>query len=750
MQPRLVLSALVLMAAVPALAEPYYVEGPQDDEDGFIAAGDFDYLINPLPIAVNHTGLWASNIRIGTFENAAEATLVGGNNGAVFQEMTIQSLINSGLLDGQLSGATGLTLQGINTDDADGSSVTNSATGIIRGGANGAWVSGNLGTFRNAGLIEGGDTGMVVINAGVPDEEDGGIDGLINGEQGTITGGHYGLFISHSRLGALVNHGTIAGGAVGLMLDQSRIGAFLNAGRVASSDGTGLFVRGDAPLIDNTGTIEGVVGIQFSAHSPGGGMVRNAGIIRSMNADGTAIDFDHVEDPEAEQFDRDDVLTLLAGSSITGALRFGRGKDQLDISGFSGSAVLDVYDLEELVRGDRIVRFPAGGLRQLTLPEPPLEPEEEEPPPSDPQPEDPPPPDPDPQQEPPPQQPPGTGTGTGTGTGGGTTLVVVSPDLFAGANVGAGQMALVHGLNTFLDSRAWSAPPASGFSHAAAPVPSGATAVLSELDTRPAAARLWGDVFGSRSAGAASTNVGGVAAGIDGAVGARLLLGGVASYAAGATRLAGGQTITTQTGAFGLYGDYDAGVLAIDFSLLAGLQSHQSARLISTPGGTETARASFTGAFIAPALSVTLPLYEDGRTSVAARAGATYVAGTTGSYAETGSSMNLGVGERRISTFDGRLGLEAAQAGVPGVSGTLRARAGVLAQVNGGSASVPVTLLGETSAAQTPGSTVLGAYAGAGVEADLGAAVLAVNADGSLRTDGIGTLALRAGLRGAL
>jgi len=166
---------------------------------------------------------------------------------------------------------------------------------------------------------------------------------------------------------------------------------------------------------------------------------------------------------------------------------------------------------------------------------------------------------------------------------------------------------------------------------------------------------------------------------------------------------------------------------------------------------TETARGIFNSMFLAPSIGVSIPVLETEAGELLVKASATYVGGTTTAYTETGSSMNLAVGAQTISVFDARIGLEGRK---PldlgdGVTADLVAKAGVLVQGNAGSASVPVTTLGQTINVATPGSSALGVYGGVGLDAQLTDSLdLTIDLDGTLRTDGLNSLAAKGGLSG--
>src|SRR5690606_23819695 len=143
------------------------------------------------------------------------------------------------------------------------------------------------------------------------------------------------------------------------------------------------------------------------------------------------------------------------------------------------------------------------------------------------------------------------------------------------------------------------------------------------------------------------------------------------SYSQSSARFAAGDhALSSHSGVAGLYGTWHAGIVDVGFSLLSGLQAHESFRRIATAGGIETARGAFAGVFAAPGVSASLPLVTTGATSVAARASATAVTGWTAGYSETGATSNLTIGARALNSLDARLGLDVRQAfGIGRVSG---------------------------------------------------------------------------------
>jgi hypothetical protein len=276
--------------------------------------------------------------------------------------------------------------------------------------------------------------------------------------------------------------------------------------------------------------------------------------------------------------------------------------------------------------------------------------------------------------------------------------------------------------------------------------------VLTALDIGEAERpRLWADVFGYSINGPSPAQLSGLALGADTKFGGMLSAGALLSYSQSSARFAtGNHTLSSHTGVGGVYGTWHAGALDIGFSLLGGVQAHDSARAIATAGGTETARGAFAGVFAAPGASASLPLVTTGAAAVALRASATYVAGLTGGYTETGSSSNLSVGPRSITTLDARFGVDTRHAFRTGsLAGEGVLRAGVFTLINGGATSVPVTLMGQTIDVPTAHATAYGVYAGAGAAADLGETLrFELNADTAARLDGTLSVSLRGGISG--
>jgi hypothetical protein len=92
--------------------------------------------------------------------------------------------------------------------------------------------------------------------------------------------------------------------------------------------------------------------------------------------------------------------------------------------------------------------------------------------------------------------------------------------------------------------------------------------------------------------------------------------------------------------------------------------------------------------------------------------------------------------------LDARIGLASKSliATTGGATYSLTTKAGVFTTSNFGSSSVPVTVFGQTTQLNTPGSTAYGVYTGIGVEGAITETLhLGLTLDGSWRSDTIGS-----------
>jgi hypothetical protein len=342
-------------------------------------------------------------------------------------------------------------------------------------------------------------------------------------------------------------------------------------------------------------------------------------------------------------------------------------------------------------------------------------------------------------------------------------IVIFDLDWLNANSIGQSQLDIVQGVNAFLKANVWSQNqlPAGSFTtaYAASPqlTPAAAaaeSAVLSELDVAQGkGVTMWGGALGSSFTGATPGMLGGLVAGAHASLGSGITLGTLGGYVTSATSLAAGtQSIASQTGMLGLYGGASLGVIDLDFSLIGGLQAHESRREVVAGGGIQIARGLFTGMFIAPGAAVSVPVLSADAGDLAVTASANYVLGATAAYTETGSSANLTIGAQSINALDARLGLEGRHTidMGDGIVADLVGRTGVFAQLNGGSATVPVTLLGQSVNVVTPGGSAIGFYAGGGIDAAITDWLsFTTDADASLRSDGRTSMSFRSGLSGS-
>lgn len=586
-------------------------------------------------------------------------------------------------------------------------------TGLISGNGYAVYVEGGLASFRNAGTIKGAEIAAVLVFEGVPEfiNEAG---GLIQNTGASNASYGYGVLLNTNsyhmpEVRSFINHGTIlgSGGATVRLANLEggvstlRLKTFTNTGLI-SGVGYGVQIDrafggtagGGVENFTNTGTIESTTTDAIFIAGETGSTVTNSGTLRGATA---ALRF---------AAGTDNRLNLLTGSQIYGDLVFDGTADTLDFSGFAGNALLKTSGLENVVAGNRSFVATSGNAQVAII------------------------------------------------DLAGTSSAAI------GASLGSTLQAITDtvGQNLRAPDTTPSEPNAYAATSRGAAADAAEQAVLTQLDTGTGAG-LWGNVIGGfnagRSAADPSSVFGGIVAGSHARLGS-VTLGGLAGYVqSNSMALSGQQTMTAQTGLFGIYGTTTIGTVTVDASLIGGIGAHTSKRQFAAGLVTETATGTFTSTFVAPSLGIAIPVLSGEMGELSVRAAATYVGGVTSAYTETGSSMNLSVGGQTISLLDLRLGLEGRQDYVTqaGRTVTLTAKAGVSAQSNFGSSSVPVTVtnlnLGTTVA--TPGGTVYGVYGGFGVETAITDSLDAgIFADGSLRSDGTASGTMRLSLTGAL
>lgn len=637
--------------------------------------GNVDKIINAGTIASDGDGV---NIGgdVTSFANTAGGSIESLTFSGVYLNGAVGDFTNAGAIKGQ---GLGVSISG------DVTSFLNAGGGSIEGAAgDGLNIFGNVERFTNAGQVFGTSWGayiggdvMSFINTAsgeitglqnavhiIGDTLSFTNDGVIRSSDGTPT------LLIEGDVGSFINRGTVAGGGWGVGLGS--VDNFFNTGTIAAlgpGPRIGVLVApfggaGTTNSFVNTGTIEGTeTGVRFE-----GGVTNmvNAGVLRGgVNAlDSVGV--------------YDDILTLLTGSTIFGALSFGGGYDTLDFSNFTGNTLLLVGGLEKLVPGSTNYVDARSG-----------------------------------------------------GAGGQIAIFDISglDNRAIGRDLGD----VTGAVRTLVSDSLFGEPTSADFN--AAPVSD---------------ASFWVSAVGGSSIGEDSLDLssrfGGLVLGSQSSVSDTLTLGGLAGYfGSRSSVLEDQERLENQTGLVGLYGKTALGSVDLDFTLLGGFSGHTSTRQVIA-NGTETARSTFSSIFVTPSLGVSIPVLSTDVTTLLLRGETSYVAGLTTAYTETGSSMNLAVGEQSIGFFDIRVGLEARQTiEVKGHQSELVAKSGVLGQANLGSSSVPVSTLGQTVDVGTPGSGSYGLYGALGFDAPVNDN-FAFNArlNGVVHTDG------RAGLTASL
>ncbi|WP_186457294.1 beta strand repeat-containing protein, partial [Nitrospirillum amazonense] len=232
-------------------------------------------------------GIAVSGGTVGTLWNQTGGT-INGTGSAVELEAVIDTLGNSGLLQG---GVAGIRLPSVaisifsQTASAQTSSIgAMSNTGTIAGGVNGIDSAGQIGVLTNGGSIMG-STGAGISNVGS-------VYNL------SITEGYFPIFnggttitrtvsSAGGTIGTLANSGTIAGGQSGIVNGLSSaiqtvttsIQAYQSATTVIGTTGP---IGGTIGTLMNSGTIRGVAGagIDNGAATAVIGTIVNSGLVQ--------------------------------------------------------------------------------------------------------------------------------------------------------------------------------------------------------------------------------------------------------------------------------------------------------------------------------------------------------------------------------------------------------------------------------------------------------------------------------------
>lgn len=296
-------------------------------------------------------------------------------------------------------------------------------------------------------------------------------------------------------------------------------------------------------------------------------------------------------------------------------------------------------------------------------------------------------------------------------------------------------------------------PAGAALAYAPAPVFKGGA--ISDRDGNT----VWAKGFGGRREQQTEGNfIGSVTTGYGGALGFERRLGpdvslgtfvGSSSNATSLELNAG--RIDTDAVFGGLYARSLFGASFVDLALIGGRLENTSSRNIGGGLGIETARAIYGGWFLNPSLALGHRFAFDGGISLTPALRLRYVAAHFDGYAETGSSANLGVGDRNVQGLEERAELILARTAVIGDSRlTVRASGGALAQQRTGDSAVNVILLGQNFIAATPDkANVTGLFGGGGVEWQFGRMALFASGEAVSMSDATKSFAGKGGLRAA-
>ena len=587
------------------------------------------------------------NDTVGSFTNSGT---ISAYNSAVYIDSDVTNFTNSGTLTSQFD--YGVDISGdvsgsfINSGKIDGynygvyidgtvGSFNNSGT--INGRFDtGAYLNGDVATFTNSGTISAGEYYGVYIGGNVGTFTNSGTITnayedeavYISGTVGTFT--NSGNIISNaseavyfgSHVGAFTNSGTItASESTAVYFGKGGVGSFTNSGTITgAADEYGVYSRGVVGSFTNSGTISGKTGVYF-ANSASVNLINSGTIIGNG---GTAVRFGS----------GDDTLTLKTGANFIGGVNFGGGNDMLDISGFHGSMTLEEFG---------------------TLP--------------------------------------GGNVVTGSNLYAQSATQVAIVDTGAIQNAARSISDLVGGVSDLIDVEAGvvgdSGPDSALSGYAPMHKPTLAEAATTSVLVAPTDRKVWAAAIGGGSKVTDGQDVqdmyGALVAGTHAELMKGTTLGVLGGYVRSSLDIGNGnQKVTSDTGIIGGYGETDLGNMRLFYDLIGGVSTNSSSRIVSTMGGSETARATFAGWFIAPEVGLSIPVLKvsNGDFNVAGKIG--YIGGGMAAYTETGSSQDMSVAAQTIGLLNTSLELNSKmQVGSAGTGPMfLKGMVGVFTQTN--------------------------------------------------------------------